>query len=118
MKYCLYPDLNDGVQLNAAPLWKLIKHKPWQKKLRKTWGELEEGKYDWSRMAYNFWTERVLRKCHDDRSMAITHGVAADLWEEVEVSEGKRNKTKLVWQSKDMSEVELDTFIQNKIIKG
>ena len=113
-----YPDLNDGVQLNAAPLWKLIKHKPWQKKLRKTWGELEEGKYDWSRMAYNFWTERVLRKCHDDRSMAITHGVAADLWEEVEVSEGKRNKTKLVWQSKDMSEVELDTFIQNKIIKG
>jgi hypothetical protein len=24
------PNLNDGIQITAAPLWKLFQHKPWQ----------------------------------------------------------------------------------------
>ena len=111
------PRLEDGVIITAAPLWKLFQHKPWQKKLKKTWEELEQGKYDWSHMAYNIWPERVLRKCHEDRSIAIAHGVEDDLWEEVEVS-APRGKTKLVWQPKDFSEAELSAYIQQKIAKG
>ena len=40
----LEPDLNDGVVLNIAPLWELV---PW-KEAKKYWGELMEGKYEWS----------------------------------------------------------------------
>ena len=32
------PNLNDGVQITAAPLWPLFRHKPWQKVLKDTWG--------------------------------------------------------------------------------
>ena len=67
------PNLNDGVQITAAPLWKLFQHKPWQKKLRETWESLEAGEYDWAHLAYSIWPERVREKCKTDKSLAIAH---------------------------------------------
>jgi len=66
----LAPDLNDGVVLNIAPLWELV---PW-KEAKKNWEELQEGKYDWSHIAYQLWPERVEELCKIDRSIAIAHG--------------------------------------------
>ncbi|MBT6329847.1 MAG: hypothetical protein HOJ34_08705, partial [Kordiimonadaceae bacterium] len=112
------PNINDGVQITAAPLWKLFQHNLWQKKLKKTWEELEQGKYDWSHMAYNIWPERVLKKCHQDRSLSIAHDVEADLWEEVEVPAARGKGKKVTWQPKTMTEAELDAYIQQKLAKG
>jgi len=111
------PNLNDGVQITAAPLWKLFQHKPWQKKLKKTWEELEKGDNDWAHLAYNIWPKRVLNKCNQDRSLAIAHNVEADLWEEVEVPATRGNGTKRVWQPKELSDAELNAFIQKEISK-
>lgn len=74
------PNLNDGVQITAAPLWKLFQHKPWQKVLKETWGKLEKGDYDWAHLAYSYWPERVKDKCRTDKSLAIAHGLE-DLYE-------------------------------------
>ena len=67
----LTPDLNDGVVLNIAPLWELV---PW-KEAKKYWEELQEGKYDWSHIAYQRWPDRVKELCKRDRSVAIAHGL-------------------------------------------
>ena len=67
------PNLNDGVEITAAPLWKLFQHKPWQKRLKETWGKLETGEYDWAHLAYSIWPERVREKCKRDKSLAIAH---------------------------------------------
>jgi hypothetical protein len=67
------PNLNDGVQITAAPLWRLFQHKPWQKKLRETWEKLEIGEYDWAHLAYSIWPKRVSEKCKIDKSLAIAH---------------------------------------------
>ncbi|RLB13284.1 MAG: hypothetical protein DRG35_07205, partial [Deltaproteobacteria bacterium] len=67
----LEPDLNDGVILNIAPLWELV---PW-KEAKKYWEALQEGKYDWSHIAYQLWPERVREVCKKDRSIAIAHGL-------------------------------------------
>ncbi|OJX40201.1 MAG: hypothetical protein BGO78_14590 [Chloroflexi bacterium 44-23] len=67
------PNLNDGVEITAAPLWKLFQHKPWQKRLRETWSKLESGEYDWAHLAYSIWPERVREKCKTDKSIAIAH---------------------------------------------
>jgi len=34
---------------------------------------IEEGKYDWSHIAYSIWPDRILEKCKIDKSLAITH---------------------------------------------
>jgi hypothetical protein len=113
------PNLNDGVQINAAPFWKLFQHKQWQKKLKEIWGKLENGEYDWAHLANNIWPERVLRKCHKDRSLAIAHDVESDLWVEEEVAIVRRGKdsgdTKTEWRPKKLSETELKELIQRKI---
>jgi hypothetical protein len=75
------PNLNDGVQITAAPLWKLFRHKPWQKTLRETWDRLEHGDYDWAHLSYSIWPDRVREKCKHDKSLAIAHGLEA-LYEE------------------------------------
>lgn len=67
----IVPDLNDGVVLNIAPLWELV---PW-KEAKNYWEELQEGKYDWSHIAYQLWPERVRELCKRDRSVAIAHGL-------------------------------------------
>lgn len=69
------PNHDDGVQITAAPLWKLFRHKPWQKVLKDTWAKLEKGDYDWAYLAMNYWPERVRDKCVTDKSLAIAHGL-------------------------------------------
>ncbi len=88
------PNHNDGVQISAAPLWPLFRHKPWQKVLKDTWAKLEKGDYDWAHLAMNYWPERVREKCKSDKSLAITHGLE-DLYIEPEVKPKKaRGKKK------------------------
>lgn len=69
------PNHDDGVQITAAPLWKLFRHKPWQKVLKDTWAKLEKGDYDWAHLAMNYWPERVCDKCVTDKSLAIAHNL-------------------------------------------
>jgi hypothetical protein len=69
------PNHDDGVQITAAPLWPLFRHKPWQKVLKDTWAKLEKGDYDWAHLAMNYWPERVREKCETDKSLAIAHGL-------------------------------------------
>jgi len=69
------PNHDDGVQITAAPLWKLFRHKPWQKVLKDTWAKLEKGDYDWAHLAMNYWPGRVRDKCVTDKSLAIAHGL-------------------------------------------
>jgi hypothetical protein len=69
------PHHDDGVQINAAPLWPLFRHKSWQKVLKETWEKLERGDYDWAHLAMNYWPERVREKCKTDKSLAIAHGL-------------------------------------------
>lgn len=77
------PNLNDGVLLNFAPLWKLVPQLPaWQRELRDCWQRLCEGEYEWAHLAMHLWPERVVPKCASDRSMAIAHGLGEQFWEE------------------------------------
>ena len=69
------PNHDDGVQITAAPLWPLFRHKPWQKLLKETWAKLEKGDYDWSHLAMAYWPDRVREKCKTDKSLAIAHGL-------------------------------------------
>jgi hypothetical protein len=69
------PNHDDGVQITAAPLWQLFRHKPWQKVLKETWIKLEKGDFDWARLAMAYWPERVREKCKADKSLAIAHGL-------------------------------------------
>jgi hypothetical protein len=82
------PDLDDGVIINFAPLWRLVPHhKPWQRELKSTWGALCAGEYDWSHLAMHLWPERVVPKCATDRSLAVAHGLKEAFW--VEGADGK-----------------------------
>jgi hypothetical protein len=82
------PDLDDGIVLVMAPLWRLVpSHKVWQKELKSRWDELVAGKYDWAHLAIHLWPERVVPKCAADRSLAIAHGLEAVFW--VEGADGK-----------------------------
>jgi hypothetical protein len=69
------PNHDDGVQITAAPLWPLFRHKPWQKLLKDTWAKLEKRDYDWAHLAMNHWPDRVRDKCKTDKSLAIAHGL-------------------------------------------
>ncbi|MEQ1801913.1 MAG: type II restriction endonuclease subunit M [Gammaproteobacteria bacterium] len=82
------PNLDDGVVLTMAPLWRLVpQYKPWQKELKSKWDELATGKYDWAHLAMYLWPERVVPKCATDRSLAIAHGLEDAFW--VEGPDGK-----------------------------
>lgn len=82
------PNLDDGVIINFAPLWRLVpQNKAWQKELKSTWDALCEGKYDWAHLAMHLWPERVVPKCAKDRSLAIAHGLEDVFW--VEGTDGK-----------------------------
>jgi hypothetical protein len=89
------PDLNDGVIINAAPLWKLFGLKKWQKSCKACWEKLEAGEYDWSHMAMNLHPDQVHEKCKSDKSLAIAHGLE-ELYVEPEnpKKKGKRKRNK------------------------
>lgn len=82
------PNQDDGVQISAAPLWPLFRHKPWQKALKETWVKLEKGSCDWSHLAMNYWPERVREQCRTDKSLAVAHGLE-DLYIEPEATPKK-----------------------------
>jgi hypothetical protein len=89
------PNHDDGVQITAAPLWPLFRHKPWQTILKDTWTKLENGDYDWAHVAMTHWPHRVREKCKTDKSLAIAHGLE-DLYEppreKISVSGGRGRK--------------------------
>ena len=66
------PRIDDGVLINAAPLWELLPSWP---DTRKAWKELEDGKYDWAHQAMDHWPDRVREKCKTNKSFAIAHGL-------------------------------------------
>jgi len=82
------PNHDDGVQINAAPLWQLFRHKPWQKILKDTWAKLEKGDYDWAHLAMAYWPDRVREKCKTDKSLAIAHDLE-ELYVEPEIKKKK-----------------------------
>ena len=76
------PNLNDGVIINFAPLWRLVpQNKPWQKECKACWDSLVKGEYDWSHLAMHLWPERVVPKCQTDASLAIAHGLENEFWQ-------------------------------------
>lgn len=90
------PNLDDGVALTMAPLWRLVpQYKPWQKELKAKWDELAAGKYDWAHLAMHLWPERVVPKCATDRSLAIAHCVEDVFWVEGADGNWKPRKTPL-----------------------
>ena len=88
------PSRDDGVQICAAPLWPMFRHKPWQKILKDTATKLEKGDYDWAHQAMNYWPDRVREKCVTDRSLAIAH-VLEDLYVEPEAKPKKPRGKKI-----------------------
>ena len=99
------PNLNDGVIINFAPLWRLVpQHKPWQKECKKVWDKLVKGDYDWAHLAMHLWPERVVPKCKDDRSLAIAHGLEEEFWYE---DDGK-------WLKRQVSPDRLDAMIAER----
>jgi len=89
------PNLNDGVMITAAPLWKLFRHYQWRKDLEACWKKLKEGEYDWAHLSYAIWPERVKEKCKTDFSIAIAHDLE-NLYEGDYTKPKKRNRKALV----------------------
>jgi len=87
------PNHNDGVQIAAAPLWPLFRHKPWQKVLKDTWAKLEKGDYDWAHLAMAYRPDRVRDKCKADKSLAIAHNLE-HLYVEPDLKSGKVRASK------------------------
>ena len=107
------PNLHDGVQISAAPLWKFFRLKKWRDTLKKTWEELEAGDYDWAHLALSIYPARVVRTAHKDRSIAIAHHLEELLWHEIETAKSKNGKVarKMEWQPRELSEKELDGIV-------
>jgi hypothetical protein len=100
------PNLDDGVVLAMAPLWRLVpQHKPWQKELKAKWDELAAGKYHWAHLAMHLWPERVVPKCATDRSLAIAHGLDDVFW--VEGTDGK-------WQHRPVPTRSVDELVRER----
>jgi len=96
------PNLNDGVIINHALLWRITPYSPWQKKCKECWDKLVNGDYDWAHLAFHLWPERVIRKCTTDRSLAIAHGLEECLWQETQSGN---------WLPKQISETDLHALI-------
>ena len=100
------PNLDDGVVLTMAPLWRLVpQHKPWQKELKAQWDELAAGKYDWAHLAMHLWPERVVSRCATDRSLAIAHGLEDVFWHDD--AGGK-------WRAREVDQSVVDSLIRER----
>jgi hypothetical protein len=100
------PNLDDGVIINFAPLWRLVpQNKAWQKELKSTWDALCDGKYDWARLAMHLWPERVVPQCAKDRSLAIAHGLEDVFW--VEGNDGK-------WTARNAPTKSVDELVKER----
>jgi len=87
------PDLNDGVIINAAPLYKLFRLRSWAKDTEECRNKLAKGDYDWAHLAYTIWPDRVREVCKSDRSIAIAHGLE-DLCEVHSPHRGQQRRTR------------------------
>lgn len=100
------PNLNDGVIINFALLWRLVpQNKSWQRECKKIWDKLVKGVYDWAHLAMHLWPERVVPKCTQDRSLAIAHELDETLWEE-----DKKGK----WHPRKITKETLEALIQER----
>lgn len=86
------PNHDDGVLITAAPLHNLFRHNKWHKSTEECWKSLEKGEFDWAHMAYSIWPDRVRKKCKNDLSMAIAHGLEEIC--EIKPKEVKEKKNK------------------------
>jgi hypothetical protein len=103
------PQFDDGVPINAAPLWRLFGHdRAWQDDCRKTWERLQNRELDWSHLAMRLWPEHVVPKCAEDRSLAIAHDLEDTLWEE-RPAQGKRGKP--TWAPRNLPAAELQRLV-------
>lgn len=85
-----HPDLNDGIVIVLAPLWRLFaQHRAWAKELKDRWVKLAKGDYDWAQLAMHIWPERVIPKCAIDRSLAIAHNLEDTFWTQDETNPDK-----------------------------
>jgi len=72
------PELDDGVLLNAAPLYRLTpawKRADAKLDLSKPWKALKEGEYPWAKAAMRYWPRETLAACKENRSYRIAHGL-------------------------------------------
>jgi hypothetical protein len=100
------PNLDDGVILNFAPLWRLVpQNKAWQTECKKAWDRLQAGDYDWAHLAMHLWPERVVHKCMEDRSLAIAHGLEDVFWYEDDSE---------TWQKSLVGAAEVHRIIQER----
>jgi hypothetical protein len=72
------PEFDDGVLLNAAPLYRLTP--AWKKAdakldLSKAWKTLKDGEYPWTKTAMRYWPRETLAACKDNKSYRIAHGL-------------------------------------------
>ena len=72
------PEFDDGVLLNAAPLYRLAP--AWKKAdskldLPEAWKALKNGKYLWAKTAMRYWPCETLAACKENRSYRIAHGL-------------------------------------------
>ena len=99
-------NLDDGIIINFAPLWRLVpQNRAWQKELQSTWATLCHGDYDWARLAMHLWPERVIPKCATDRSLAIAHGLEDVFW--FEDDDGK-------WKPREKPEKSIAKFVSER----
>jgi len=73
-----HPEFDDGVLLNAAPLYRLTPG--WKKAdskldLAKAWKALSKGEYPWSKTGMRYWPRETLAACRDNKSYRIAHGL-------------------------------------------
>jgi hypothetical protein len=72
------PQFDDGVLLNAAPLYRLTP--AWKRAdpkldLSKVWKALKDGEFPWAKTAMRYWPCETLAACKDNKSYRIAHGL-------------------------------------------
>jgi hypothetical protein len=100
------PDLDDGISVTCAPLWRLVpQRRLWQRELKNGWAKLAKGDHDWAHLAMHLWPQRVVPKCAKDRSLAITHDLDEVFWEEG--ADGR-------WRPRDVSQTMMEQLIAER----